>query len=159
MKEYISKSREQTQKIASDFAKNLKGGEVLCFYGNLGTGKTTFIQALAKSLGIKENVTSPTYVLIKKYEINHKMLNNSKKAIAKNIQYPISNIQSFYHLDTYRLNSSDEALELGLEEIWSDKGNIIAIEWADKISDILPKEKIDLCFEHIKDDERKITIF
>ena len=167
MQEYTSNSKEETQKIASNFAKSLKGGEVLCFYGNLGTGKTTFIQSLAKALGVKENVTSPTYVLIKKYKTANKKSIPSKKVVAKNIQYPISNIQFFYHMDAYRLGSSQEALDLGLEEIWNDPANIIAIEWADKISDILPKNKIDLCFvypepsrgKHIEGDKRKITIF
>jgi len=150
MPEYTSNSHEQTQKIATDFAKKLKGGEVLCFYGNLGSGKTTFIQALAKALGVKENVTSPTYVLMKKYSIyNPKKLTKLKANEAKN----------FYHMDAYRLNYGQEALDLGLEEIWNDPKNIIAIEWADKISDILPKKRIDLCFESISENERKITIF
>jgi tRNA threonylcarbamoyladenosine biosynthesis protein TsaE len=154
VKDYISKSKEQTQKIATDFAKKLKGGEVLCFYGNLGSGKTTFIQSLGKALGVKENVTSPTFVLMKKYKM--KPTANSY-LLATN----------FYHMDAYRLNSDQEALDLGLEEIWSDPKNIIAIEWADKISNILPEKRIDLCFacpdrsvgEHVNENERKITIF
>lgn len=150
MQEYVSKSREQTQKIASDFAKKLKGGEVLCFYGNLGTGKTTFIQALAKALGVKENVTSPTFVLMKQYRIK------SKEPASPAGR---SRIKNFYHLDVYRLTEPEQALDLGVEEIWSDKNNIIAIEWADKINNILPNKKIDLCFESINENERKITIF
>uniref|UniRef100_A0A7C4M0K5 tRNA threonylcarbamoyladenosine biosynthesis protein TsaE n=1 Tax=candidate division CPR3 bacterium TaxID=2268181 RepID=A0A7C4M0K5_UNCC3 len=159
MQKFISHSKEETQKIATEFAKTLKGGEVLCFYGNLGSGKTTFIQALAEALGVKENVTSPTYVLIKKYKTANKKIITSKKVVAKNFQFPISNFQFFYHMDAYRLSDPQEALDLGLEEIWSDPNNIIAIEWADKISDILPEKRMDLCFEHIKDDERKITVF
>lgn len=143
MTEFISKSREETQKIATDFAKKLKGGEVLCFYGNLGSGKTTFIQSLAKALGVAENVTSPTYVLLKQYRI---------------MNYE-SRIKNFYHLDVYRLTEPDQALDLGIEEIWSDPSNIIAIEWADKIADILPKKKIDLCFTSLSENKRKITIF
>jgi len=156
MQEYISKSREQTQKIAADFAKELKGGEVLCFYGNLGSGKTTFIQALAKTLGVKENVTSPTFVLMKKYPRRGGACPRpSKRATAR-----VAPTRSFfYHMDAYRLSNSQEALDLGLEEIWNDKNNIIAIEWADKINDILPKKKIDLCFESLSENERKITIF
>jgi len=159
MLEFIAKSKEQTQKIASDFAKKLKGGEVLCFYGNLGSGKTTFIQAIAKALGVKENVTSPTYVLLKKYRTARKKLTRSKKTVAKNTQCPMPNDQYFYHMDAYRLNDSQEALDLGIEEIWSDPSNIIAIEWADKIADILPAKRIDLCFETKGENERKITIF
>ncbi|HRY60117.1 MAG TPA: tRNA (adenosine(37)-N6)-threonylcarbamoyltransferase complex ATPase subunit type 1 TsaE [Patescibacteria group bacterium] len=143
MQKFTSKSRKQTQKIASDFAKKLKGGEILCLYGNLGTGKTTFIQALAKALGVKENVTSPTFVLMKQYRIMNKK----------------SRIKNFYHLDVYRLTEPEQALDLGVEEIWSDPHNIIAIEWADKISEILPEKKIDLCFESLDENKRKITIF
>ena len=140
-----SKSKEETQEIAEKFAKDLKGGEVLCFYGNLGTGKTTFIQGLAKGLEIKQNITSPTFVLMKKYR--------SKKQEAR-----IKNL-NFYHLDCYRLGSVEEAQDLGIEEIWDDKKNVIAIEWADKINDILPKERVDICFEHVDENKRKITIF
>lgn len=143
MQEFTSNSSRETQKIASNFAKKLKGGEVLCFYGNLGTGKTTFIQSLAKALGVKENVTSPTFVLMKQYRTkNHE-----------------SRIKNFYHLDAYRLSDPQEAIDLGLEEIWSEPNNIIAIEWADKINSILPEKHVDLCFEHINENERKITIF
>ena len=139
MQTHTSDSREQTQKIASDFAKQLKGGEVLCFYGSLGSGKTTFAQSIAKTLGVKENITSPTFVLMKKYKAKNKI--------------------EFYHMDAYRLSGPGEALDLGLEEIWADKNNIIAIEWADKISNILPEKKIDICFEPLGENKRKITIF
>jgi len=138
MLEAISNSKEETQKIAFDLAKRLGGGEILCFFGNLGAGKTTFIQGLAKKLGVKQNVTSPTFVLMKKYKT------------------PKNN---FYHLDCYRLSSPQEAIDLGIEEIWENKNNIIAIEWADKITDILPKKHIDICLESLSENERKITIF
>jgi len=150
MREFISESRDQTQKIASDFAKKLKGGEVLCFYGNLGTGKTTFIQSLAKALGVKENVTSPTFVLMKRYRRGDPVGRPGKRAIQR-----IAPTKYLYHLDAYRLNDPQEALDLGLEEIWSDPKNIIAIEWADKISDVLPKKKIDICFESISENKKK----
>lgn len=152
MTKHISKSREETQKIASDFAKKLEGGEVLCFYGNLGSGKTTFIQSLAKALGVKENVTSPTFVLMKKYLCRGGV---TPPKSGRGNRAPTN----FYHMDAYRLNSSQEALDLGLEEIWDDKNNIVAIEWADKITDILPKKHIDLCFENVDESTRKITIF
>lgn len=160
MKEYISKSREQTQKIASDFAKKLKGGEVLCLYGNLGSGKTTFIQALGKALGINDNITSPTFVLMKRYRIDRRggpMWPPGKGSPGRGS--PTEKKMYFYHLDAYRLDSSQEALDLGLEEIWSDPSNIIAIEWAEKICDILPEKRVDLCFEALDENERKISIF
>lgn len=147
MQEYISKSTKQTQKIATTLAKKIKGGEVLCFYGDLGAGKTTFIQAFAKALGVKENITSPTFVLMKKYPFSAKATKGKPHKM------------NFYHMDAYRLSDPQEALDLGLEEIWEEKENVIAIEWADKINDILPWKKIDICFSHEGDEKRKITIF
>jgi len=150
-----SNSPDQTQKIAEKLAQLLKGGAVLCFYGNLGSGKTTFIQGLAKGLGIKENITSPTFVLLKQYRIKKTKKQKNKKTCRSALHAP----KNFYHLDCYRLSSVNEALDLGIEEIWDDPSNIIAIEWAEKINDILPKERIDICLEHARDNKRKITFF
>ena len=128
--------------LAGKIASCLYGGEVLCLYGDLGAGKTTFTQFLARKLGVKENVTSPTFVLLKKYGVKCQM----------------SNVKYLYHLDAYRLGSSAEALDLGLEEIWLDPKNITVIEWADRISDVLPEERVDIVFSLVKDEERKVIV-
>ena len=88
----------QTKKLANDIAKKLKGGEVLALSGDLGAGKTTFTQYLAKALGVKGNVNSPTFVLMKIYETKKKP------------------IRHLVHLDVYRLNSGDDLITLGLDE-------------------------------------------
>lgn len=135
----ISKSTKQTQDIASKLASNLKGGEILCFSGELGAGKTTLIQGLAKGLEIKENITSPTFVIFKKYK-------------AKN------NLE-FYHFDLYRIQDPQEVLDLGFTEIINNPKNITAIEWSEKIKDLLPlKNVIYLKLEYLNQKERKITI-
>ncbi len=137
--EIISKSSEQTQKIAQELASNLQGGEILCFSGELGAGKTTFIQGLAKGLEIKENLTSPTFVIFKKYQ-------------AKN------NLE-FYHFDLYRIQDPQEILDLGFTEIINNKKNITAIEWSEKIKDQIPlKNVIYIKLEYLDKDQRKITI-
>lgn len=136
----ISTSPAQTQKIAKLLAKELKGDEVICLTGDLGGGKTTFVQGLAKGLGIKEKITSPSFVLIKRYKIGTK-----------------GKIKWFYHIDCYRLSNSQEILDLGFEEILSQKGVVVAIEWADRIKSILPKNKLNVKFEYISKNERKIS--
>ena len=158
-REFKTTSDEETLGIGFQLGKQLNRGSVVCVTGDLGAGKTVFTKGIAKALGVKENVTSPTYVLIKKYKIAKKKSKPSKNVVVKNFQFPTSNFQFFYHMDAYRLSDPQEALDLGIEEIWSDPNNIIAIEWAEKISDILPKNKVDLCFESISENERKIMIF
>jgi len=138
--EIISKSSEQTKKIAQELASNLQGGKILCFSGELGAGKTTFIQGLAKGLEIKENITSPTFVIFKKYK-------------AKN------NLE-FYHFDLYRIQDPQEALDLGFTEIINNKKNITAIEWSEKITDLIPlKNVIHIKLEYLDQNKRKITIY
>lgn len=124
---YISNSTEETQKIASEFVSNLSTKEkaVVCgLYGNLGAGKTSFTQAVAKELGVSENITSPTFVIEKIYELENKKFTH------------------LIHIDAYRLESSQELLSLGWEKIIDDKNNLILIEWPEKVADIMP--------EHIK---------
>lgn len=108
-------SANQTIQLGKKIAKTLKVGQVIGLVGELGAGKTQFVKGLAKGLGLKNNITSPTFVLLRNYE--------SVKLV---------------HIDCYRLNNSDELLELGFEELIKD--NIIVIEWADKIRSILPKD-------------------
>ncbi len=136
--QYISKSDIQTKQIAQNLAQNLKGGEILALVGELGAGKTTFIQGLGESLGIKK-IISPTFILMRKYEIKNK---------------------NFYHIDLYRLedNLKSEIINLGITDIWAKKENIVALEWADKIKDQLPKNTIWINFKSIGENERKIEI-
>jgi len=134
----LSKSKEQTQKIALDLAKTLRKGGTIAFEGNLGSGKTTFIQGLAKSLGIKEKVSSPTFVIFKKYKVpNHKK------------------IKWFYHLDLYRIESLEEVIDLGFEELINNENSIIAIEWAEKIKKLLPKNFLKIKIKYISKSSRK----
>jgi tRNA threonylcarbamoyladenosine biosynthesis protein TsaE len=146
----ISKSISDTEKIAEDFVKKISSGQnntalVVGLYGDLGSGKTTFTQSIAKIFGIKEDITSPTYVIMKSYKINQ----NST------LNIPHSNL---IHIDAYRLNSSKELLVLGFDKIVSDPRNIIFIEWPEIVKDILPENHLKINFKFIGENEREIEI-
>ena len=136
---------KETQEFGQNFANKLKGGETLALIGDLGGGKTTFVKGLAQGLGIKENITSPTFILMKEYDIK--------------IKDQKSKIKNLYHLDLYRLEGDieKEVKNLGIEDIWGKEENIVVIEWADKIEDMLPPHTIRIYFEEIGD-ERKIMV-
>lgn len=138
--EVITKSAQETAKLGEKIANNLKNGAVVCLYGELGSGKTVFVQGLAKGLGIKERILSPTFVMVRSYALC-------------TLPY-----ETFYHVDLYRIENEKDIEGLGLEEIWSDPKNIVAIEWAEKIKKILPKKRVDIYFEYLKEDRRKIRI-
>ena len=134
--EFFVKKISETRKIARLLAQEVlksKKRLIIGLEGELGAGKTTFIQAFAKGLGIGNKITSPTFVLIKKY-------------------------RNFYHIDCYRIKTYKDILSLDFLEIISNPKNIILIEWAEKIRKILPKNKIWIKFKIISNKERKILI-
>mgnify|MGYP005849805013 CR=1 FL=1 len=127
-----------TQDLAKKLATTLQGGEVLALAGNLGSGKTTFVQGLAIALGVKDNVNSPTFVLMKVYEANY------------------GQIKQLVHIDTYRLSTADELLAIGLDDYLHQNDTVVVIEWADKIRQILPKQTKDIKFTNINETTRQI---
>ena len=148
--EIITQSPGETQKLGQKIGSDLKSGKlkkrIICLYGDLGSGKTTFIQGLAKGLGIKKRITSPTFVFVKKY----KNLSLTEPCF--------SNQPDFYHVDLYRIEKLEETKGLGLGEIFSDPQALVAIEWAEKIKEMLPKERINLWFNYLNQNERKVII-
>lgn len=134
MEKYISNSDTQTKQIAAKVAKQTQSN-IFALTGELGAGKTTFVQGFAKGLGIKEKIISPTFVLIRQHKI------------------PDSN-KTLYHIDLYRLDQIDN---LGLEEILSDPDNIVLIEWPEKLK-ILPKETVKISIQKEGSSKRKIII-
>lgn len=142
----ITTSIKQTQKLGEDIAKGIlklparKTATVLGLHGNLGGGKTTFLQGFAKGLKIKEKILSPTFVIQKRFIINDK------------------NFKNFYHIDCYRLKDHKDILELEFKKIVEDPENIIAVEWPGKIKKVLPKGVININFEFI-DEKRRGIIF
>lgn len=138
MAKYISSSAEETKQIAENLAKNTKAS-VFALSGELGAGKTIFVQGFAKGLGIKDKIISPTFVLIRQHPVS-----NTKKVL--------------YHIDLYRLEDLNDIKSLGLEEIWSNPDHIVLIEWAEKIEKALPEKTVKIMIEKINADKRLITI-
>lgn len=135
-----TKSPQETRQIAANFAKTLKAGDVVATYGDLGAGKTVFVQGIAKGLGIESRVLSPTFVFIRLYPIRFE----GRKL-------------TFYHIDLFRGENKEDYDALGLGEIFSQK-SITVIEWAEKIKDILPKKRIDVFLEVVDEKTRRIAI-
>lgn len=138
----ISKNVRQTQKIAKDLAEKILKSQktrncafVLALRGDLGGGKTTFLQGFAKGLGIKEKILSPTFNIYKKYRV----------------------YVNFYHFDCYRIEKPKEILNLGFKEIISNSQNIVAIEWAEKIKTLLPKDALWITFDFVNETTREIN--
>lgn len=121
MKNYTSNSAADTKKIAAELVNTLNPGSIICMYGDLGAGKTAFVQGMAAALGIDEPVTSPTFTIVNEYY--GKM--------------------PLYHFDVYRIGSSDEMFEIGFDE-YIDGDGISVIEWAELIEDILPEDRINV---------------
>lgn len=132
-KEFVTNSFKETQKLGEILASELKGGTVICLTGELGSGKTTFTQGLLKGLKIKGPHTSPTFVIMKKYRNN------------------------IFHFDAYRVKDKD-ILNLGWEEIIADPKNIVIIEWADQIKNIIPRKSLWISFKWIDNNTRKIIL-
>lgn len=147
-RQIFTQSAEETKRLGRDFANRLKATRprsiVLALVGDLGSGKTTFVQGLAEGLGIKEKITSPTFILQRQYEI------------PKND----SQITNFYHIDLYRLEGDieDEVAKIGLKDTWNKPENIVVIEWADKARRAMPNGTIWITFERKDEDTRKIIV-
>lgn len=161
---YVSQSSEKTKKIAQGFAKKLITGDVLCLYGDLGNGKTTFVQGLGEGLGIKKRIISPTFTIVRQYKLSlysSSAAKRSREVLTKDSSRPRwsgSRTINFFHVDLYRTSSINDIKGLGLEEILNDKNAIIAIEWAENLGFLLPKKRWNVRFEYIDESERKITI-
>lgn len=134
-----TKSAEETKKIAKAFAATVAGGDVLLLFGNLGAGKTTFMQGLAEGLGVMQRIISPTFIIMRSYETEGK-------------------VKKLYHLDLYRITSGKDLEGLGLEEIFQEKDAVVAIEWPEKLGAMKPEKRIEICFTPTSEEERKIEI-
>ena len=136
----ITKNERETKKVARILAQEIvkkplgtKDAVVIGLQGELGSGKTRFVQGFAKGFGIKSRLTSPTFVLMKKYK-------------------------NLYHIDCYRLNKPKDLLDLDFKEIIDDPQNIVVVEWAEKVRSILPRDVIWIKFEIMNQNKRKIKI-
>jgi tRNA threonylcarbamoyladenosine biosynthesis protein TsaE len=143
---FITKSPTQTKKLGEMLAKEIlkikkrEKSWLLGLQGGLGGGKTTFLQGFAKGLGIRKKILSPTFLIMKKFFV------------------PGSCFQYFYHIDCYRIQKPKEILNLDFKKIISDPKNIVAVEWADRIKRILPKDVLTIKFNFLDKTKREISL-
>jgi len=125
--------------VGRKIASRLKGGEVLALVGDLGAGKTTFVQGFAQELGI-ERIVSPTFIIMRTYDVSGK-------------------IKTLYHIDLYRLeyNIKEELDNLGITSIWGNPDSVVLIEWADKAKRFLPENVQFIDFEYLDENKRRIV--
>jgi len=155
MQEYITHNFKETQKLGELLALELRGGEVLCMDGELGAGKTTFTQGLLKGLKVKGPYTSPTFLIMKEYEVKSSK-SNPPAGGSNQAQNSKSKTEKIYHFDVYRVGVED-ILDLGWKEIISDDKNVVIVEWPERVEKILPKNSIRIKFEWLDENQRKIT--
>ena len=130
--EFISKSREETENFACEYAKTLKGGDIVLLDGDMGAGKTVFSKGVARGLGIEEEVTSPTYAYMNDYD------------------------GRLFHYDCYRIESVEQAERLGLADYF-DMGGICVIEWSQNIAPLLPRKTKRVTINKLSENEREIV--
>lgn len=130
-------SLSSIHEVAKQFIKQMGDDKIFAFYGKLGAGKTTFIKAICEELGVKDMVNSPTFSIINEYETNKGEI--------------------IYHLDCYRINKIQEALDIGVEDYFYS-GKLCFIEWPENIEQILPDSTIKVYIEEKENQEREVKI-
>ena len=133
--EYITHSPEETEKIGAALAQKLNAGTVIAYRGDLGAGKTAFTRGLARGLGYKESVTSPTYTIVNEY---------------------LGGRLPLFHFDMYRLGSSDDLFDIGWED-YLDRSGICAVEWSENVDDAM-ENAIVITIEKLGENSRRITV-
>ena len=131
MAKFLSTSREETERFATEYAKTLRAGDVVILDGEMGAGKTVFCKGLAKGLGIEEEVTSPTYAYMNDYD------------------------GRLFHYDCYRIESIEQSESLGLADYF-DMGGICVVEWAQNIAALLPRGCKKVTIKKLSENEREI---
>ena len=133
--EVITHSPEQTESVGAALAEHIKPGTVIAYRGDLGAGKTAFTRGLARGLGVKEPVTSPTYTLVNEY---------------------LSGRLPLFHFDMYRLGSADELFDIGWED-YLERGGVCAVEWSETVEEAL-ENPLTVTIEKLGEDARRITV-
>lgn len=135
---FISRSENDTEMFAAEFAAAALPGSVITLNGDLGAGKTVFARGFARGLGITEPVSSPTYTIVQEYDLPQK--------------------GRLYHLDLYRISGVDAALAFGVDEFLDDPDAFALVEWPERISGIIPDSAIRINIRHLDNETREITV-
>ena len=133
--EFITNSPQETENLGAALGKILKPGTILAYRGDLGAGKTAFTRGLARGLGYKEPVTSPTYTIVNEY---------------------LGGRLPLFHFDMYRLASSDDLWDIGWED-YLERGGVCAVEWSENVRDAM-EDAVIVCIQKLGEEKRKITI-
>ena len=133
----ITRSAKETEALGYHVAGQIAPGTVLAFFGDLGTGKTTFTRGFARGLGVPDLITSPTYTIVNEYQGADLEL---------------------IHFDMYRLESTEELFEIGWEDYLRRRGAVIALEWSEKVEEALGPDALRVYMKKTGDQEREITI-
>jgi tRNA threonylcarbamoyladenosine biosynthesis protein TsaE len=136
--DFFSRSPEQTRRVGSRLGGALETGDVICLQGDLGAGKTTFVQGIAQGWGSLDSVSSPTFILVNVY----------RRADQRGGMTPL------FHMDAYRLDSEPEAEELDLDSMLAQ--GALLIEWPERMNRLIPKERLWVNLEHIDEEEREM---
>jgi len=136
MFEKVTESADETRSIAAEIGRVSLAGDVILLTGELGTGKTTFVQGLADGLGVSEAVTSPTFTLVHEY---------------------LSGRLTLIHVDPYRLETEREIVELGFDD-WIDRDAVLVIEWGERLGGLTPSGHLAVAIETLPDDRRRISM-
>ncbi len=132
----ITHSPDETEEVGVGLASHVRDGDVVALVGELGAGKTTFVKGLARGLFVKDVILSPSFLLARSYPGR----------------------LPFHHLDAYRITSPHELSEVGLLELLPPADGVTAVEWADRIPDLIPRGAIWVTLEHAGEDRRRITL-
>ena len=132
-----TQSDSETVALGSEFAAQLRGGDIVALHGNLGAGKTVFARGVARGLGIDEPVTSPTFTVVQEYQGPKLRL---------------------YHIDLYRLQDEHDALAFGIEDFLNDPEAVTLLEWAERIAGLLPADHHAVHIESPSADTRQVAI-
>ena len=135
MQIYETHSEAETEQVGAEFAAALPDGVVVAFYGELGSGKTAFVRGMARGMGLRCRVSSPTFTIVNEYTGDREL----------------------FHFDMYRLSSADELFDIGWEDYLS-RGGVCAVEWSENVEDAFEGDQICVRIEKTGDGERIITI-
>lgn len=140
--EMITHTDHETFTAGERFARTLSAGVVVCLYGDLGAGKTTFVKGVATGLGITTAITSPTFTLMNIYSVPHN-----------------THITELVHVDTYRLKDPHELIAIGIEDYIGKPDCVLLVEWPDKVEELFTNKKVRrVTLEHTPEGTRRITI-
>lgn len=140
---HITNSTDETRALGRRLARSIEPGRSVLFRGDLGAGKTTFIQGFLEELGAERPYVSPTFVIMKQYDL----ASPSPTGVAR-----------VYHMDAYRIDDPVEMERLGLEEWIADKAGVVLVEWPERIVPLLPQGAVAVSLRWISDTEREITV-